>query len=108
MPQSIDPEQLYQRMLEVANEDGIISEDEQALIDNVRANISKYFQILRDSFEDKIITEEEQYEMYESRKRILEEALQVAKGDEKITQDEFKLLSTIREILQEMEYNENY
>lgn len=103
-----NPKKIYNQILDKANEDGIITSDEQAIIDSIKSNISKYQEILEDSYEDEIITAEEQNDMYLSRKHMLEEALSIAKEDNKITQDEFKLLKIIRQIIGEMENQEHY
>ena len=104
----IDIEKLYQKLIDTANKDGIITSDEQKLIDNIRKNIEKYSKILNESYADNIITADEQNDLYTFRKKIMEEALIIAKQDHKITQDEFSLLRCIKDILDDMEANETY
>ena len=108
MPHILQPSEINKKLLTIASQDGIISKDEKALIDSVKKNIAKYFAVLNESYDDDIITSDEQNSMYRIRKQILDEALQVAKQDNQVTQEEFALLNTIRSILEEMEYNEHY
>lgn len=105
---NFNPEEIYQRIIDKANEDGIITSDEQALIDNVKDNIAIYSAIVKESYEDEIITSEEQNDMYLTRKQILKEAIEIANKDDTITQDEFNLLQIIRRIITDMEDQEHY
>jgi hypothetical protein len=108
MPHNLRAEDLLQQILNVAEEDGIISDDEQAMISSIKSNLAKYFEILDLNYEDGIITSEEQYEFYQARKKILEEALVIAREDEKITQDEFRIVQALRDVIRQIEEEEHY
>jgi hypothetical protein len=108
MPHNLKATDMIAEILKAAKEDGIISEDEQALIDSIQANIAKYYRILDKSYEDGVITSDEEHNFYEARKIILEEALKVAREDEQITQDEFRIIKVLRHVIRKMEENEHY
>ncbi|MHA2503086.1 MAG: hypothetical protein ACXAE3_09460 [Candidatus Kariarchaeaceae archaeon] len=108
MPHDLHPSEINQKMIDIAKQNGIITADEQAIIESVKENIAKYFEVLHQSYDDDIITSDEQNDMYALRKRIMDEAVEIAKDDNQITQDEFALLRVIKSILEEMEYNEHY
>jgi hypothetical protein len=59
MPHILHPSEVNQKLIEIASRDGIISEDEQAILENVRKNITKYFKVLYESYDDDIITADE-------------------------------------------------
>ncbi len=108
MPHKMNPQKIYQMLCKIAMEDGIVSDSEQTLIDMIKKNIEKYYVVLDEAFDDNVITTEEHFNFYNLRKKVIDEAIKVAKADETISPDEFKLLKALQSILEEVEVDEHY
>lgn len=108
MPHSLDHKDIYETLINIANENGIVSSDEQNMLEKINEDIEKYFEVLDNSYEDDIITSEEQHKLYQMRKNILDSALAVAKEDDEVSQEEFALLQAVKSIIEALEENEHY
>ncbi len=86
----------YKGMLEKALEDGYISEEEHAMLDNVSENFGIYDKSLKAASNDGIISDEEEMNLRNLRKKIYEEALKVALADGMITDDEKAILNNLK------------
>ena len=82
-------------LMVTANKDGVITDDEKALIDVVTVDLNMYQQALTDALKDGIITEEEQQKLDEIKDKILKHMYHVAGKDKKITADERALIEKI-------------
>ncbi len=85
----------YRDMLNQALEDGVISDDEHALLNNIQKNYKVYEEHLKFAMKDGVITDEETNELREKRKNIYKKALETALKDGSITDAELKLLKTL-------------
>ena len=108
MKDDLSKETICNKLLEIAKANGIVSADESNILDSVRMDIQKYYTVLDESYKDNIITADEQHQLYEIRKEILEDALKIAKSDSRITREEYNLLRAIRDIILDLEMNEDY
>ena len=98
-----DMQKLYVKLLEKAKEDGVITEEEQAILDQVKINMEDYEKLLTEALEDQIITEEEAKELRNSRAKMLDVAWLTADKDAKIDKDEAGLLNLLLNLLKKIE-----
>ncbi len=82
------------KLVEVAAEDGIITEDERTVLKNIEISMREFTEHLKEALEDGIITPEEVDSLKKLKAKILKEAFDVANLDDKITTDELKILMT--------------
>ncbi len=82
------------RLVEVAAEDGIITDDERRVLKNIEVSMQEFTNRLKEALEDGIITPEEVDSLKKLKAKILKDAFDVANLDEKITTDELKILMT--------------
>ena len=84
---------------DIADQDGTISRDEQALLDSIFNDLSNYRVLVLDALDDGVITKEEESQMQTFRERILENANSMAMRDGEFTDDEEQLLESLLEFV---------
>ena len=94
----------YADMLKNAQKDGIISEDEERLLESISGNYGVYQKSLKDAVKDGIIGDEEEAELRKLRKRIYEEALKTALADGVITDEEKAILNILKDSIELDDY----
>lgn len=103
MDELTDMQKLYEALLTKALEDGVISKDEQAILDQVKMNVLDYEKLLSEAFEDGIIDEDEAKQLRDSRAKMLELAWMEADTDAMINTDEAGLLNLLLSLLKKIE-----
>lgn len=94
---------LYDLLLKKAKEDGIITSEEQAILDHVELEIEKYEKMVEEAMEDNVITEEESNQLKKQRSIMLEGAWVTADEDSVISQDEARLLNLLLKLLKKFD-----
>lgn len=89
-------------LFEVALFDGRITEDEQAILDQVKMDFEKLEKTLVDMLKSDLGEEEFQNVMVDFLKDAVEHAGNIAKEDDLITEDEKFLISTIQQFIEEL------
>ena len=92
-------EKLFDDIVKIAKEDKIISADEQALIVKTRNNINEFKSLYEAAIEDEIITKDEYNVLNNAYKKIYSGSESEALKDNKLTNDEVKIISKIAHTL---------
>ncbi|MHA2170681.1 MAG: hypothetical protein ACXAB7_12375 [Candidatus Kariarchaeaceae archaeon] len=97
-----DLEKIWQKLQEVALRDNIITIEEEEIIESVIKNVEKFEKVLKHALEDGKITVDDKKELEKARKRIIDEAYDVAILDDRVPPEEEQLLRTIATIIKGM------
>ena len=84
---------------EIADKDGTITKEEQAILDTIFNDLSNYRVLVLDALDDGVITPQEEEQMKNSRERILENANAMAMADGQFSDDEEQLLDSLLEFV---------
>ena len=90
-------------LVDIAVNDGIISDDERNFINVMQNEIENYKSDLTKSLEDGKITINEKLQLVKSKKNMMRKALDTVREDMNITSDEQKLLDGLDEKLKELD-----
>jgi hypothetical protein len=96
--------QIISKLKDRALQDGIITEEEQRLLDTVQDLVNRYENYLVKAEADQIITPDEALKLREMRNQMLEGAWVEADRDAHITSDEATLLNLLLKLLKGIEY----
>ena len=96
--------EIMDRVLEVAKEDGVISDDEFHIIKQVDVHSDTFYRILDKAKEDGVIDDNERDHLNSLREAIFERAKISANYDNKLSDDEKTLLTSLTKILKSIEY----
>ena len=91
---------------EKAMADGIITEDEAAILKVIEEHIGNYEKLVHKALEDGVITQDEKNELIDLEEKMMSEAYFVAEKDKIITKDEAELVKLFIKILDEKAYTE--
>ncbi|MHA2172897.1 MAG: hypothetical protein ACXAB7_23795 [Candidatus Kariarchaeaceae archaeon] len=94
---------IYEQLLAKATEDGVISPEEQAILNQAKFDLDYYEKLLQLAVLDDIITSDESNQLKVARNKILKGAWVVADEDAVITKDEAELLNLLLKILKDIE-----
>lgn len=86
-------------LLLVALEDGVISDDENALLRQIKVDTKRLLQLIKEAKEDGIITDEERKQLDEFKKKFLSSAYELTKNDWVISKEERALMSALIKLL---------
>lgn len=92
-----------QKLQEVAEKDGVVSDEEKKLLGTIKGFIEQYKKYQMITEEDGVVDEDERKKLKEMRKWILEGAWVEAQEDGVITRDESNLIATIYEFMKTLE-----
>ena len=87
------------KLMEEANKDGVITEDEMEIIKQVEVDADSYSLVLAEAEDDGVIDENEAKFLGDLKSLILERAETIAGLDDVISEDEKALLGKLSEIL---------
>ena len=87
------------KLFEKAGEDGLISDDEGAIIMGIKLDLNEYIKAVKTAEEDGKITMEEALELEELKNKIVLKAGIIAAKDYTFKKDEQKLIKKLIEIL---------
>ena len=79
----------------IAHADGKITDEETEILESVQINVLLYDQALSDALEDGIIDSDEKDLLNSLKIRILDEAWDIAKVSEGVSDDELRILEVI-------------
>ncbi|MHA2090898.1 MAG: hypothetical protein ACW98K_08570 [Candidatus Kariarchaeaceae archaeon] len=102
-----DLEKIWQKLQEVALRDNIITIEEEEIIESVIKNVEKFEKVLGHALEDGNITIDEKKQLETARKRIIDEAYDIAVLDDHVPPEEERLLRTIATIVKGMKSHLN-
>ena len=92
------PKSIWDELIKVAEEDGIISDDEKVLLENIKKNLEKYYASLKEEPKD----DSEKLKVFEAQLDIMREAYDTAYLDNKISKDELELLKKLQKIVRKI------
>ncbi len=92
-------EDTIMKLFEIASEDGLITDEEGALIMKIKMDLEEYIKSVDKAEEDGIITLEEALQLGELKNRMVVNAGIIAAKDYTINNDEKKLIMKLVEIL---------
>ncbi len=92
------PKSIWDELIKVAEEDGIISDDEKVLLENIKKNLEKYYTSLKEEPKD----DSEKLKVFEAQLDIMREAYDTAYLDNKISKDELELLKKLQKIVRKI------
>ncbi|MHA2028178.1 MAG: hypothetical protein ACW99A_21235 [Candidatus Kariarchaeaceae archaeon] len=82
-------------LMETAGKDGIITQEEQEVIDTIEFSLRFYKQMLIDALEDGEITSDEKRMLENMKERIIKEGFNVAELVNGVSKDEMNLLISL-------------
>ncbi|MHA2365887.1 MAG: hypothetical protein ACXAC7_18150 [Candidatus Hodarchaeales archaeon] len=94
-------EALFRDLYKIAMDDGLITEEEQRILDSVTKNIDSFITALEEAMADNIITKEENELLNNIYDKIYDESADIANEDNQLTTDEFKLLVKLIETIRQ-------
>lgn len=94
---------VWNNLIHVALDDGIITIDERKLLGQIMYNLNQYGELLEEAWEDGIITQNEKDSLYQARQKLFVETRDVADSNAVVTQDEQAILSWLITINRELE-----
>ncbi len=89
------PSEIWEDLIAIAKTDGVITKDEEVLLDTIKTNLERYYS----SLEENPITDKEKLEVFASQVDIMSEAYDTAHLDGKISHDEYELLKKLQKIV---------
>lgn len=92
---------IYKKLLKKAEEDGVITPDEKAILFKVKMEGTAYDENLRLAYNDQIISEKEREKLTYLRSNLYKASERQAKKDNVITNDEKELLTLLMKLLKE-------
>lgn len=84
-----------EKIIEKANDDGVITEEECNIIKAAKEGFSKYMELLSSSMEDGIIDQDEMNRLIDLEEKIMSDTYFVAMQDDNLSFDEMILLKTL-------------
>lgn len=99
---SLNREDVWKKLKEIALEDGIITLDEELLIDAVVKDSEYLDTVLTSALEDTVITLEEQQFIEETIQNIEHKALDLAKSDLHLSDEEINLLQKLTQLFRQL------
>ncbi len=87
--------QALNKLWEKAKEDGVVTEDEKAIIDAVTESLEVYESVFDKAVEDNIITPEERNELLDLEEKMYSDSYFTAMRDNILTEEEALLLKTL-------------
>jgi len=98
---------IWHKIIKVAQDDGRITEDESKLIKKIMENAQEYEEVLTLAIEDGTIDPSEKSDLINRRATILDNAYREASDDFEISDDEYAIIAETLRILHQLESNEN-
>lgn len=99
MEKELTPDELFvlnmKRFIELAAEDGKITEDEHNILKTIEVSLAEFTEKLKEALDDGIISPEEVDILKKFKAQMLKDAFDVANLDNKLTIDELKILMTL-------------
>ena len=90
--------EIWNELVKLAEEDGVISKDEDDLMKSILSDLGEYTSTLEKAQSDGKIDVHEFKELREFRANIVKKAIKKAKLDDKITKDELRIIHKLQQI----------
>lgn len=87
------------QLMEKAREDGLITDEENELIQQIKVDVETYTKILKESMKDGVISKEEGRKLQEFKQYIINSAENVAMRDGKISEAEKELIQRLSNLI---------
>lgn len=97
-------DRLIDKINEIINIDGKITNEEEALFQNILENLSHYRIVLMDVTADNVIDEEEKQKMEKFKQNIMGDAKLIALEDENFSEDEINVLKELKKFQVKTDY----
>ena len=98
-PEELDS--LIEKLIFVSNLDGVLSEDEQSIINIVKKNVNKFKKAYQEAWADNVLDEDDKSHLRNLWKNIMLETTKTAIKDQRYSKDElslvFRIFSTLIE-----------
>ena len=99
---TFDPDDFVNHLLDIANKDGIVSDDEKNLITSIEGEIKKYSTELGTALEDGILDRNERLKLMNQRLNLVRKVFDTVQADMKITMDEQDIMDATMNRLSEL------
>ena len=86
-------------LFSVAKKDGVLTDQERAILDQVTVDVKNYTEALEEALADGIINDKETKKLTKLKEKIIKDAKKTANADGELDQDEKDLIKTISEVL---------
>jgi hypothetical protein len=86
----------YEKLLEIAKEDGIITDDEQKILETAKTAIENFDEYVDEALEDGFVTVSEHTKLLKLQDRLLRDTESQALEDDHITEDEQLLIDLLK------------
>ena len=93
---------VMRRLIEVAEADGIVTDEEAAILSQIEVTLERYNYALKQALEDKVITKEESRKLMKLRNEVARAAREQSKWDGYISEDEEALVEAAVKLLREL------
>jgi len=93
-------------LLEIANKDGIVTDEEQKLIDKILLEVQNYENVFKEAIEDQKLDSGERLKLFKAKLNILRNAARAVHEDLHVSQDEEEILKGLRSIFPDMQESE--
>lgn len=90
---------LVKELFKKANEDGIVTDEERAILDGVELTLKDFDHRLKLAYQSGLFTEDELEELADFRHAAVATAWHVASADQKLSEDEQELIKHLKKLL---------
>ncbi len=98
--------EILQKIIEKAEEDGLITMEEQELINVLDITFRDLDQAIKNALEDHYLSKQEELVLREKRAKIIDEAWEVISKDNVISEDEAILIRTLLQLIKNIKVTE--
>ena len=93
-------------LLNIANKDGVVTEEEQQLIDKILLEVENYETVFKEAISDQKLDAGERLKLFKAKLNILRNAAKAVHEDLHVSQDEEEILKGLRSIFPDMQESE--
>ncbi|MCH8906106.1 MAG: hypothetical protein IH840_03370 [Candidatus Heimdallarchaeota archaeon] len=86
----------------IAKRDGIITEEEQTLIDSIENEMKKYKTLMEKALEDNEITPKERNSLFRAKLQIIKNSVKTIRQDFNVSNDEQEIINGLQKMLPEI------
>ena len=99
-------EKAREYLMNIANKDGIVTEEEEELIEKILLEVQNYETIFKEAIVDQKLDSEERLKLFKAKLNILRNAAKAVHEDLHVSQDEEEILKGLRSIFPDMQESE--
>lgn len=86
----------------IAKRDGVITEEEQTLIDSIETEMKKYKTLMEKALEDNEITPKERNSLFRAKLQIIKNSVKTIRQDFNVSNDEQEIINGLQKMLPEI------